>query len=101
MGLMYNDLKGDINDVKNDIKYNIHEVNTNIKNLNDKMDVKFDKVNDELKNQGVKIAENEIMIKNHEKIINNLFITNKKKIIFIYIIYKKWEHYTVQIQKHH
>ena len=76
---MYNNLKGDIKDVKNEMNHNIFNINSDIKHLNEKMDLQNSKINDELKNQNAKIIENEIMVKNHEKIINNLYESNEKQ----------------------
>ena len=76
---MYNNLKGDIKDVRNEMNHNIFNINSDIKNLNQKIDIQNSKINDELKNQNAKIVENEVALKYHEKILNNLYETNEKQ----------------------
>jgi chromosome segregation ATPase len=43
------------------------------------MDIQNSKINDELKNQNAKIIQNEVMVNNHEKILNNLYQSNEKQ----------------------
>ena len=61
------------------MNHNIFNINSDIKNLNQKIDIQNSKINDELKNQNAKIVENEVTIKYHEKILNNLYETNEKQ----------------------
>ena len=79
MGVLFTDIKGEIKDVKNEMNINIFSVQSDIKNLNEKMNVQNSKINDELKNQNAKIIQNEVMVNNHEKILNNLYQSNEKQ----------------------
>jgi DNA repair exonuclease SbcCD ATPase subunit len=77
--LVYNDLKGDIKDVRNEMNQNVHYIYSDMKNLNNKIDIQTSKINDELKKQDARIITNEITINNHERMLYNLFQSNEKQ----------------------
>jgi methyl-accepting chemotaxis protein len=75
----FNNIKDDIRDVRHEIKENNFYIYNKIDELNNRYIQQTNKFNDELRNQDKKIIENEVIINEHERTLNELITSNVKQ----------------------
>ena len=79
MNAGFNNIKDDIKDVRKKIQSNNYYWGNQISNLNNMYFEQFGKIDDELKNQKVKLVENENKLKKYEKTLVLFSISNAKQ----------------------